>query len=283
MIIDFHTHIFPKEIRQNKNKFFLSEPAFKLLYESPKSKMIGVTEILKAMDENQVDMSVIFGFPWLNRKTFKINNDYIINAVKKYPDRFKGFACFDIFNQESKKETIRCFEAGLCGVGELALYQSGINKDALKALEPVMDICSKFDSPVLMHTNEPVGHNYPGKTTNTLLQIYNFVKKFKKNKIVLAHWGGGIFFYNLLKKEVKETFKNVYFDTAASPFLYDNSVYNTAIELTGENNILFGSDYPLINPERYFSEINKTKISKKIINKILGENAKTLLKIKNPV
>jgi len=61
-----------------------------------------------------------------------------------------------------------------------------------------------------------------------LKQIYNLVKRFPENKIVLAHWGGGIFFFNLLKKDVKESLKNVYFDTAASPFLYDTQIYRYA-------------------------------------------------------
>ena len=74
-------------------------------------------------------------------------------------------------------------------------------------------------------TNEPVGHAYPGKTPNTLAQIYRMVKRFPANTIVLAHWGGGLFFFNLLRKEVKEQLRNVYFDTAASPFLYDPAVY----------------------------------------------------------
>jgi uncharacterized protein len=38
MIIDFHTHIFPRVIRLNRQEFFSGESAFKLLYESPKSE-----------------------------------------------------------------------------------------------------------------------------------------------------------------------------------------------------------------------------------------------------
>ena len=34
MIIDFHAHIFPKKIREHRENFFSSEPAFKILYES---------------------------------------------------------------------------------------------------------------------------------------------------------------------------------------------------------------------------------------------------------
>jgi heme exporter protein D len=41
MIIDVHTHIFPDEIRKNRGKYFSDEPAFKKLYQSPKSRLIG--------------------------------------------------------------------------------------------------------------------------------------------------------------------------------------------------------------------------------------------------
>ena len=130
----------------------------------------------------------------------------------------------------------------------------------------------------MIHTNEPVGHVYPGKTPNTLIQIYRLVTKFPENKIVLAHWGGGIFLYNILKKEVKESLKNVYFDTAASPFLYDPKVYRYAIDLAGKNKILFGSDFPLIRPTRYFKEMKKAGLTKVEMEKICGKNAATLLK-----
>ena len=83
MIIDFHTHIFPSEICRNRERFFPSEPAFKLLYQSSKSRLIGAVELLDTMDENGVDKSVIFGFPWKNPETFKIHNDYIIEMVER--------------------------------------------------------------------------------------------------------------------------------------------------------------------------------------------------------
>ena len=36
----------------------------------------------------------------------------------------------------------------------------------------------------------------------------------------MAHWGGGLPFYGLMKKEGPEVLRRVYFDTAASPYLY---------------------------------------------------------------
>ena len=202
---------------------------------------------------------MVFGFPWKNEDTFKRHNDYIMNAVAKYSDRLMGLGCFDPAHQNAAAETERCLRGGLRGIGELAFYKFRISDATLDQMVPIMEICGSRDLPVLIHTNEPVGHVYPGKTPNTLAQIYRMIKRFSQNKIVLAHWGGGIFFFNLLKKEVKEKLKNVYFDTAASPYLYDPDIYPVAVKLVGLNKILFGSDYPLLSPARYFSEMEECR------------------------
>jgi len=280
MIIDFHTHIFPKDIREQRETYFPSEPAFKLLYDSPKSKLVGAKKIIAAMDKQQVDRSVVFGFPWKNSEIFKLQNDYIMEAVARFPERLIGLCCFDPFSNAAASEARRCLEGNLSGIGEIAFYQSAIDDAALDKLTPLMEICLDKNLPFLMHTNEPVGHVYPGKAPNTLKQIYTLVTRFSKNKIVLAHWGGGIFFFNLLKKEVKDHLKNVYFDTAASPFLYHPEIYRYAVEIAGEDKILFGSDFPLIQPERYFKELEETSgLSKTHIESICGRNAAKLLNL----
>jgi len=277
MIIDFHTHIFPRDIRENRENFFPSEPAFKLLYQSAKSRLIGAAELMGVMDRNRVDKSVIFGFPWKNSAVFKPHNDYIIEMVQKYPDRFIGLACFEPSGKNAVAEAERCIAAGIAGIGELAFYQTGIDERALDRLAPIMEMCADRDLPVLIHTNEPVGHDYHGKTPITLAQIYRLIKRFPANKIVLAHWGGGMFFFGLMKKEVKQSLKNVYFDTAASPYLYDAQIYQIAAKIIGVDKILFGSDYPLLPPSRYLNEMAEAGLTQSQLAKISGENARQLL------
>lgn len=282
MIIDFHTHLFPEKIREKRETYFADEPAFQKLYQSPKSRMIGAKELLAAMDAGQVDKSVIFGFPWKDEKLYKRHNDYIGEVVGRYPDRFIGLGCFDAFSDGAVEETRRCLQqGGLSGIGELAFYQSGIENDALARLEPIMEICKDRNLPVLIHTNEPVGHHYPGKTPNTLAQIYQLVDAFPQNNIVLAHWGGGLFFFSLLKKEVRQRLNRVYFDTAASPYLYDPNVYRLAIDLVGAEKILFGSDFPLLPPAKYFEEMKAAGLSDDQMDQICGANAARLLGVGN--
>jgi predicted TIM-barrel fold metal-dependent hydrolase len=176
------------------------------------------------------------------------------------------------------EEAGRCLAGGLSGLGERAFYDTGFTPSVLDRLGPMMTLCLEKDLPVLIHTNEPVGHIYPGKSPLTLGELYRFIQMFPENKIVLAHWGGGIFFFHLMKKEVKAALTNIYVDTAASPFLYDPDIYKIAVDILGSEKILFGSDYPLLPPARYFSEMNRGGLSQSEYEKISGLNAQHLLK-----
>jgi len=279
MIIDFHAHIFPESICAQRQSCCLAEPAFELLYGPPSARLVGPSELLAAMDAGGVDRAVVFGFPWQSPELYRRHNDFVMEAVRESPGRLIGFGCFDPLAAGAAEEAERCLDGGLAGIGELAFYRSGIDDAALNALEPVMEICRSRRRPVLLHTNEPVGHVYPGKTPNTLAQIYRLVERFRDNTLVLAHWGGGLFFYNLLKRDVKQRLRNVYFDTAASPYLYDPVVYAVAVQAVGAEKILFGSDYPLLPPERYIREMEAAGLSSPDRELICGGNAARLLDI----
>lgn len=277
MIIDFHTHIFPRFFRERREDFFAGEPAFRLLYESPKSRLAGREQLLGDMDAEGVSRAVIFGFPWVDAERFRRHNDYILESVQRYPDRLIGFCCFDALSPEAAAEAERCLKAGLSGIGELAIYGQGLSPSIIAALQGIMELARAHDVPVLLHTNEPIGHSYPGKSPMTLGQIYGFLKAYPQNRIVLAHWGGGLFLYALMKKEVKEVLRGVWFDTAASPFLYTPEIYRIAGQTVGFERILFGSDYPLLAPSRYLEDIRAAGLPLEDITAITGENAARLL------
>ena len=279
MILDFHTHVFPPFFRDDRAALFPHEPAFEALYRSPEARLSGVTELLRGMDEEGVERSVIFGFSWEELEHYRKHNDYIIEAVQKHPERLTGFCSFSPLSPGGLKEVERCLNSGLLGVGELAVYGSGLSSEVTEALDEVAGLCTRFDVPLLLHTNEPVGHQYPGKTSMTLNQIYSFLKANPSNRIILAHWGGGLLFYGLMKREVREVFKNVWFDTAASPFLYSPEVYRIAGEIIGFEKVIFGSDYPLLRPQRYFKEIESAGLTPEATKGITGLNGARLLRL----
>ena len=277
MIIDTHTHILPDDIKHNRAAFFKNEPEFKLLYDSPKSKISNADDLLRTMDAHHVDLSVICGFPWRNPELAKQNNDVVIDAVKTHPDRLKGLACFDLAWKGAANETQRCIDHGLSGAGELAFYLSGIDDTALQLLAPVMKtLKSNGNLPCMIHTNEPVGHKYPGKTPVTPEQIYTLAQRFPDNKIILAHWGGGIFFYHLMKKQAPQVLKNIWYDTAATIFLYDSKIYDVAVQVGVLDKVLFGTDFPLLAPDRYYEDLDRSGLTEDQKKSVLGENAKPL-------
>jgi len=277
--IDFHTHIFPPELIKKRAGLVKNEKAFSLLYSAPESRLINAEDLINSMDENGVDISVAVGFPWKSEDIFKFHNDYLLDAQSRYPGRIRVFVCFDLLSAKAAEEYERCVKKGAAGAGELAFYNKGPDDLALKNLERIMNISEIKNLPVLIHANEPVGHEYPGKSGFTPAPAYDLAKRYPENKIVFAHWGGGLFFYNLMKKEVKDVLKNVYVDTAASPFLYKPDIYRSASEILGSEKILFGSDYPLIKPSRYFDEMKKSGISEDDMINIKGKNAANLFKI----
>jgi predicted TIM-barrel fold metal-dependent hydrolase len=278
VIIDFHAHLFPKAIRESREDYF-QDPCFRLLYDHSKAPMAGVDALLDSMNAHGVNRSVVFGFPWQDSGILSMHNDYIIETVQKYPDRLTGFCCLNPRRPDAVNEACRCLDAGLSGIGELAFYDSGLDVPVLTCLAPLMELCRLRNLPVLIHTNEPVGRNYPGKAPMTLAQIYSLVKRFADNTLILAHWGGGLLFYHLLKSEAKSALKNVFFDTAASPYLYDPAIFSAAASIAGSEKILFGSDFPLISPEKYFSQIQQSGLSSMEQARILGLNAARLLKL----
>jgi predicted TIM-barrel fold metal-dependent hydrolase len=203
-------------------------------------------------------------------------NDYVIAKVREFPCRFCGFAVVPPLRSGAIAEIERCHDAGLCGVGELFPTGQDIRIDDASVTARFAGCCIERDLPVLLHTNEPVGHYYPGKTDTTLRELELFVEHHPRLKIVLAHWGGGLLFYELMK-ELRGKFAQVYYDTAASPFLYTPGIYQAAAALGLQRKILFGSDFPLIPLSRYAAEIGQSGITEDDAALLYGGNAAGLL------
>lgn len=273
MVIDVHTHIFPERIILNREFYRDGEPAFSLLYGHPKAKMAKGEELIEEMDKAGIDKSVVFGFPWVSRDLTMMHNDYVLECASKYSNRLIPFACALPTEDWSVKEIERCLQAGAKGAGELAIYGTCDREKVLVIYSQIAGLVKSYNGIMLIHANEPVGHVYPGKAPQGLDFYYEVIKRIRDLPVILAHWGGGLFFYNLLKKEVSELFLNIFVDTAASPFLYSPQIYRIAIEIIGVEKILFGSDYPLLKLKRYRQEMDIAKLSEEEQMMIEGGNA----------
>ncbi len=234
------------------------------------------------MDENLIDRSVVFGFPWRNPELLARHNGYVLEAAARFPNRLLPMACLDLFSTRCVQEAEKLLPCGVRGFGELAVYTAGGNMGrVLDNFKEIAALCCEKDLVLLAHANEPVGHQYPGKAPFGLDLYYNMAKAAAGAKLILAHWGGGLFFFELLKTQAPRLLTDIYYDTAASPFVYTNSIYKVAIQVAGPGKILFGSDYPLLSPKRYFTELSQAGLSKPDIDAICGENAARIFRILN--
>lgn len=277
MIIDSHTHIFPPDVYHNREEYCRKDPAFREIYGDGKARMIGAESLIAEMDEAGVDVAVVCGFPWQKHDLCVMGNGAILEAVERFSDRLVGFGSVYPGEPDKAVEEIgRCVAEGLRGVGELGFYTRGMTKQDVIGMEPICKAITKIGIPLLFHVNETVGHSYPGKGDTDLREIYRFVSSFPDMTIILAHWGGGLIFYEMMPS-VAQVAQRVYYDTAASPFLYRRDIYRLAHEIVGPDRVVFGSDYPLIKPERYINEIRNAGLDLVPVDKILGENMKRLL------
>jgi len=281
MVIDFHTHVFPPQIKKNRSKYIDSDPCFAILYSEKNAKLATADELIASMDKAGVDISVIVNIGWTTHELCIETNDYILESIARYPQRLIGFCTVQPHSYEAAiAEIERCAQAGIRGVGELRPDIQLFDLGDTEVIGPLIKVIKKHKLILLTHASEPVGHGYPGKGTITPDMLYPFITSYPDLTIVCAHWGGGLPFYALMP-EVKQTMNNVFFDTAASPFLYSPQIYNQVIQLVGAEKILFGSDYPLLAQSRLLEEIRSLDLPEKTSGLILSGNAQRLLGIKD--
>jgi len=276
VIVDFHTHLFSPQVKKNRDEYIEADPCFALLYSDPKAKLVTAEELIASMDEAGVDVSVILNIGWTRHEMCVESNDYILEVVARYPKRLVGFCAVKLESPQAAREIERCAKSGIKGVGELRPDVQLLDPGNKQIMEPVIKVMREHNLILLTHASEPVGHHYPGKGTITPDILYSFITSFPDLPLVCAHWGGGFPFYALMP-EVKEAMDNVFFDTAASPFLYSHKIYSQVIQLIGADKILFGSDYPLLGQSRIIEEIKSLELEEEVKAKILGGNAQRLL------
>ena len=234
--------------------------------------MVGVEDLIASMDESGIDHSVICGFPWNQPDLCSFHNQYLMESALRYPNRLIVFVILLFSNPDwSGKELERVMKGGARGVGEIAFYRDEMTSQDIYSMKPILTQMEKQGFPLLLHTNETLGHSYPGKGRTPLERFYELILSFPNLPIILGHWGGGLPFYELMP-EVAKVMANVYYDTAASPFLYSKKIYAIASEIVGVEKIFFGTDYPLISPRRYFKELEGSGLSGQDQEKILGLN-----------
>ncbi|MHB8868515.1 MAG: amidohydrolase family protein [Thermoleophilia bacterium] len=273
-VIDVHVHVFAPDVIRDRVAYTTKDDWFRNLYTDPKSRMVTYEQVIEEMDATGVDRSVIFGFAYRDQELCRGTNDYVMEAVRAHPSRFVGLACVSPEAPGAVRELERCLDAGLAGCGELFPGGQGFDVATSAGLDEVAAHLTERGLFLNLHSNEPVGHEYPGKDGTTPGPCYEFARRHPDLKTVLSHMGGGLFFYELIA-EARNVLRNVYYDTSAVPYVYRRDVYSLGATSAGPEKILFGSDYPLLSPRRYLKDTED--LDQTIRSAIFGRNAAAAL------
>lgn len=278
MLIDFHTHIFPPAICQQRERYCTRDPWFNKLYNNPKANLAHAEDLTAEMDAAGVDISVAFSFGWSDPGLIREGNDYILDAMRRYPGRILGLAVLQpTVGQQAVYELERCVQGGMLGVGELMPHGQGYRLSDIDLLRPIMEVVEQQDLLLLSHCSEPIGHLYPGKGDVTLPDLIAFLTAFPTVRFIAAHWGGGLPFYTLMPEIQRLTAGRIWYDTAATIYLYRSDIFAIVARLVGPEHILFGSDYGLLRQKRVIEHIKGAGLNPHELELVLGKNAQVLL------
>lgn len=154
-----------------------------------------------------------------------------------------------------------------------------------KKCQPIYELCSKYDIPVVFHTGANTGDMACTKY-NDPKHIVDITKKYKDLKVVIAH-----FFWPKMEYcyEITKDLKNIYYDTSA---MADDEViecsggWNKVVEILKKtvllkpDNVLFGTDWPMCPVDKHIKLIKDLELDFKVEEKIFFLNAINLYKLK---
>jgi predicted TIM-barrel fold metal-dependent hydrolase len=287
--IDAHVHVFPADVATGASAWgrARSEQGWvDCVAPQGRRSIQGWADpdaMIARMDEDGVDACVMLGWYWQNQETCDLQNGWHAQWIRRHPGRLLGFASVQPGAGPRAVEALeRALDSGLCGVGELLPRAQGFTLGD-PTWRRVVELAIRRRVPMNLHATDP--GKGPAAGPPTPLDAYvGLAREYPEATFILAHWGGGLAFRGAAGHEALPS--NLYFDTAASPLLYEPSVFRQAVDRVGAARIIYGSDFPLmLYPRetrepgfaRFLGEIAAAGLTADERSKILGSNVRALL------
>ncbi len=213
-----------------------------------------------------------------------VPNDHIADAVKRNPDVFIGFGAVDPWQgRVAVDEAKRCAEElGLRGLGELNPGRQGFYPNDPR-FYPLWETASDRGLVVLFHggmmgagAGTPGGMGFKLKYTRPIPYLDDVAADFPQLKIIAAHpsWP-----WQEESLAIARHKSNVYIDLSGwAPRYFPESLVHY-VDTILQDRALFGSDWPVIDPDRWLREFAELPIRETSKQKILLANACALFDI----
>ena len=246
-----------------------------------KEPFISIDEFFQLMDKSSVNKAVVFATDTEKTGGSKITNNDVSDFVKKYPDRFIGFAGIDPNKgMDAVRELdVAVRDLGLKGLNVTPCSHKLRSND--KKFYPVYAKCVELDIPIAMHTGINFSTELPIDFGNPIY-LDEVGCDFPELKIIMTHaaWPWTAEACALAWKN-----KNVYLDISSVAPKYIGSsrsgwdpVFQFANSIL-QDQILFGTNWPMIPFDRSIREFLELPFKEEVKEKILHKNAFKLLQL----
>ncbi|MEJ7761587.1 MAG: amidohydrolase family protein [Thermomicrobiales bacterium] len=253
-VTDAHVHVFWPEVVGYREGFARRDAWFSLLYDDPRATLAGSGDLLASMERAGIARSVLCGFPWRDPGLCAEHNAFMSGVAATSGGRLAWLASVSPGDPGAAAMAADAFAAGAVGIGELNADAQGFDLRSINDLAGTVEACVAHDRPLMFHVSEPLGHVYPGKGTSTPDRFLAFLLAFPAARVVAAHWGGGLPFYELMP-EVAAAAGRVTYDSAASTYLYRSDVFRRVIDLVGADRVMFATDFPVLRQDRFLRRV----------------------------
>ena len=211
-----------------------------------------------------------------------VPNEYFADCVKRWPDTFTAFGNVDPWKgRAAVREAARVKDLGLKGLKFHPSTQQFYPND--QRFYPLWAKAQELGLIVLFHSGTTgVGAGRPGGGgiklgyARPVPYMDDVAADFPSLNIVLAHpaWPWQEEQLAMLVHK-----PNVYMDLSGwSPKYFSPLLVQYAKTLV-QDKVMFGSDYPVISPERWLTDFDALGFDEAVKQKVLIENAKRVLKL----
>ncbi len=135
----------------------------------------------------------------------------------------------------------------------------------------IYELCEQEGLPILMHTGD---YRYDNSNPNRLLPV---LKIYTGLTVIGAHFGGWSIWQEASEKLAG--LPNLYVDCSSTMGFVDKETTLKALKNYGADRVLFGTDYPMWDPDEELRKFLDLGLSEEENRKILSENAKKLFGI----
>lgn len=212
---------------------------------------------------------------WWGPEGELLSNDEVAKTVAAHPDRFVGIASVNLHRpMDAVRELRRCVkELGFVGVRQLPWLWGLPPND--RRYYPIYAECVELDIPFCLQVGHagPLRPSDPGRPIPYLDEV---ACEFPELRIVGGHIG-----YPWTDEMISMATKypNVYIDTSAyTPERYPDALVRF-MNGPGARKVLFGSNYPMIQPRKCVEQLDRLGLSDEIRRLFLHDNALRVFKL----